>query len=78
MTIPSPEPPEESIEPSTLVTVRRVVDPSIVEIGVTVSPDAAVRDLVAALAAVPAGATFVESFGDVDVTLVFRDPPADA
>jgi len=78
MTIPLPEPPSERAEPSTLVTVRRVVHPSAVDIGVTVSPDAAVADIVAVLAAMPARAAFVESFGDVDVTLVFRDPPPDA
>ncbi|SNQ46800.1 conserved hypothetical protein [Frankia canadensis] len=78
MAIPPVDLPAEPVEASALVTVRRVVQPSAVEMGVTVTPDAAVEDLAAALAAMPARAVFIESFGDVDVTLVFRVQLTDA
>jgi uncharacterized repeat protein (TIGR03917 family) len=42
----------------------------------TIRPGADALDLVAALAAIPAGAIFTDHFGDVDIVLVFRQNPA--
>jgi len=59
-----------------VVRVTRVVHAPVIDHGVTVDPHTTVAQVSAALATLPADAFFVEHFGDVEVTLVFQEPPA--
>ncbi|ABD12697.1 hypothetical protein ThrDRAFT_03243 [Frankia casuarinae] len=72
-TVRPSEPPPSPQHASEFVTVTRIVHPPAVDIGLSVSPEATVEQVAAALASMPASAVFAEHFGDVDVTLVFRE-----
>ncbi|WP_261561984.1 hypothetical protein [Frankia tisae] len=50
----------------------------VIDHGLTVDPHATVAQLSAALATLPPDAYVAEHFGDVEVTLVFREPPEKA
>ncbi|MCK9895048.1 hypothetical protein [Frankia sp. AgB32] len=57
------------------VHVATIAHAPVVDHGLTVDPHATVGQVSAALATLPADAFFAEHFGDVEVTLVFREPP---
>lgn len=61
-------------DPVDLVSLNRG---QLVDYELNVAPGAAATEVAATLAAVPGGALFMDHYGDVDVTLVFRQivPP---
>ena len=84
-TVPlQPAPPAEPARdphPAQLVTLDRVDHPQlpgsprVADHELTVVPGATAAELAARLLAVPAGAVFTEHYGDVDLTVVFRQLP---
>ncbi|WP_322777886.1 hypothetical protein [Frankia sp. Cas4] len=58
-----------------LATVSRVERPPLVDHELCVSPGAVASDVSSALVTMPADAVFVDHYGDVEVTLVFREVP---
>ncbi|WP_018639727.1 hypothetical protein [Parafrankia elaeagni] len=76
-TLSSPDSTGEPFRSSKFVTVSRARHVPVVDHGVTIDPCATVADVSAALALLPAGAVFAEHFGDVEVTLLFREMQSD-
>ncbi|SNQ47764.1 conserved hypothetical protein [Frankia canadensis] len=71
---PIPDPIGGPLLSSQPVRVATIVHAPVVDHGLTVDPDATVAQVSAALATLPVDALFTEHFGDVEVTLVFREP----
>ncbi len=75
---PIPDPIGGTSLSTNAVKVTRVVHAPVIDHGLTVDPHATVAQLSAALATLPPDAYVAEHFGDVEVTLVFREPPEKA
>jgi uncharacterized repeat protein (TIGR03917 family) len=77
MLAPIPDPIGGMSPSSRAVKVIRVVHAPVIDHGLMIDPHATVAEVSAALATLPPGAYFTEQFGDVEATLVFREPPAE-
>ncbi len=77
MLAPIPDPIGSTSPSSGAVTVTRVVHAPVIDYGLRIDPQATVAEVSVALATLPSGAFFTEQFGDVEATLVFREPPVE-